>query len=524
MAQPNIEEFSNVKELVNSNGGDWGYVTLIIQENDRNQEKWQDIFDHLRQNHLIPIIRLATQPEGENWRRPEKKDAQDWVNFLDSLNWVVKNRYIILFNEPNHGSEWGGEVDEKSYAEVSLEFAKQLKEKNPDFFIMLAGFDASAPSWRQGLEDEETFLRKMLIDSVSDKINIFDYIDGWSSHSYPNPGFSGSPYASGRGTIRTYEWELGLLRKMGVEKDLPIFITETGWKRGNESIVADNFQTAYDQIWLPDDRVVAVTPFVLDYQGAPFLEFSWRKYGSSDYYQQYATVKSMSKIKGEPEQKENGGISYRLPTDLVVQSTYHFRIKLNNSGQAIWDKDFGYQLNQFNRPSQSKPVQFLFDDLKDINPFEEKDVYFNLKTNDDLGKKTVKFSLDKNNKNILESEIWNFNILPLPGLKFESNFFPWGKGKGNNYEIQIFDSEDNLVFKKKNIAVDKGIGKVKDIQNIALGELYRVVLLKPYYLPRQSFVVFKKDINEVQFKSLLPFDFNNDGAFNLKDLLKLIGR
>jgi hypothetical protein len=162
MAQPNTEQFTQVKELVNSNNGDWGYVTLIIQENDRDVGKWQDIFNRLRQDHLIPIIRLATQPVGENWRRPEVKDSQSWVDFLDSLNWVVKKRYVVLFNEPNHGSEWGGEVDEKSYAEVTAEFAKKLKEKNKDFFIMLSGFDASAPSWMPGMQDEEIFLRKII--------------------------------------------------------------------------------------------------------------------------------------------------------------------------------------------------------------------------------------------------------------------------------------------------------------------------------------------------------------------------
>lgn len=536
LAQPNIEEFSKVKELVNSSGGDWGYVTLIIEEKDRNKDKWQGIFNQLRALHLIPIIRLATSAEGENWRRPEKKDAQDWVDFLDSLNWVVKDRYIILFNEPNHGSEWGGEVDEKSYAEVSFEFAKKLKEKNQDFFIMLAGFDASAPSWPPGMEDEETFLRKMLIDSVSDKknypvsstpINIFDYIDGWASHSYPNPGFSGSSYAVGRGTVRTYEWELELLRELGISKELPVFITETGWKRGGEQMVADNFQTAYNQIWLPDDRVKAVTPFVFDYQGPPFLEFSWklpsdttlvRPSKSGNFYQQYYTVQSMSKIKGEPEQREKGWISYRLPTDLVVQSTYHFKVQLNNLGQAVWDKDFGYQLNRLNQSSQSESVKYLFDDLKDISPFEEKDIYFTLKTNEDLGKKKIKFILQKNDKNILESEDWNINILPLPSLKFET----WGRG--DDYEIQIFDTDDQLVFKKKNISVRQGTGELKNIQNIALDELYRVVLLRPYYLPRQEFVVFKKDSNKIKFQSMLPFDFNNDGAFNLKDFLKLLGR
>jgi len=525
LAQPNIDEFSKVRELVNSNGGDWGYITLIIEEKDRNKEKWQGIFDQLRALHLIPIIRLATSAEGENWRRPEVKDAQGWVEFLDSLNWVVKNRYIILFNEPNHGSEWGGEVDAKSYAKVSLELAKKLKEKNPDFFIMLAGFDASAPSWPPGMDDEGTFLREVLQGPTLPEGRTLQNIDGWASHSYPNPGFAGSPYASGRGTVRTYEWELELLKGLGVTKELPVFITETGWKRGSENAVADNFQTAYNQIWLPDDRVKAVTPFVFDYQGPPFLEFSWKKYSSQEYYQQYYSVQSMSKTKGEPEQIEKGWINYRLPTDLVVQSTYNFKIKLNNLGQAVWDKDSGYQIKSDEIGSnQMRSVTFLFDDLKDINPFEEKDVYFTLKTNEDLGKKKIKFTLQKNDKNILISDDWNVNILPLPKVKFETNFFPWGKGRGDDYEIQIFDVDDRLVFKKKNLSVKQGVGELKDIQNIALDELYRVVLLRPYYLPRQEFVVFKKDNNKIKFKSLLPFDFNNDGTFNFKDFLKLLGR
>jgi hypothetical protein len=515
LAQPNIEEFPKIKELVNSNGGDWGYITLIIQENDRDKNKWQDIFNRLRQNHLIPIIRLATKPEGENWRRPTKTDAQSWVDFLDALNWIVKNRYIILFNEPNHGSEWGGEVDEKSYVEVTAEFAKKLKERNSDFFVMLAGFDASAPSWMPGMEDEEIFLRKIL----NSEFSILNYIDGLASHSYPNPGFSGSPYATGRGTVRTYEWELGLLKELGINKKLPVFITETGWRRGDENVVANNFVTVFDQVWGIDNRIIAITPFIFDYQGQPFLEFSWKKYQSAEFYQQYYSVAAMSKIKGEPEQKEKGKISYQLPIDLVVQSTYNFKIKLSNLGQAIWDKDSGYKLVIKNK--EKEKIDYLFEDLKDINPFEEKDVYFTLKTNEDLGNKKMQFILQKNNKIILESSVWNMNILPLPSLQFETNFFPWGKGEGDNYEIQIFDTNDKLIFKKKNITVRQGTSQLKNIQNIALDELYRVVLLKPYYLPRQEFIVFKKDNNKTKFKFLLPFDFNNDGAFNFKDIVSL---
>jgi len=525
LAQPHLEDFPKVRELVNSNSGDWGYITLIVQENDRDKNKWQDIFNRLRQDHLIPIIRLATQPEGENWRRPEVKDIQSWVDFLDSLNWVVKNRYVVLFNEPNHGSEWGGEVDIKSYAEVSLEFAKKLKEKNKDFFVMLAGFDASAPSWMPGLEDEEVFLQGL---TLVEGQTLWSYLDGLSSHSYPNPGFSGSPYAMGRGTVRTYEWELELLRQLGVTEELPVFITETGWKRGSETAVADNFQITFDQIWGPDSRVVAVTPFVFDYQGEPFLEFSWKtpsakaSEGQGNFYQQYYTVQAMSKIKGEPEIIEKGWINFKLPSDLVVQSTYHFKVKLNNLGQAVWDKNDSYKLKI--KSEELQGTEYLFDDLKDMNPFEEKDIYFTLKTNEDLGNKKIKFILQKNNKNILISDDWNINILPLPSLNFETKFFPWGKGRGEDYEIQIFDIDDRLVFKKKSLSVNGGVGQLNNIQNIALDELYRIVLLKPYHLPRQEFIVFKKDNNRIKFKLLLPLDFNNDGTFNFKDLLRLLGR
>ena len=175
-----------------------------------------------------------------------------------------------------------------------------------------------------------------------------------------------------------------------------MFITETGWRRGGENIVAENFQIAFNQIWGPDSRVVAVTPFVFDYQGEPFLDFSWREFNSQEYYPQYSTVAGMSKIKGEPEQIEKGWINYRLPTDLVVQSTYHFKVKLENLGQAVWDRDAEYQIKSDEIGSnRMKSVTFLFDDLKDINSFEEKDVYFTLKTNDELGNKKIKFIFAK---------------------------------------------------------------------------------------------------------------------------------
>lgn len=538
LSQPHEEDLIYGEKLVNSNGGQWGYITLVLQENDLDKNKWQNIFDKLRKLKLIPIIRLATQPEGNYWRRPKIEDINKWVEFLDSLNWVIKDRYIVTFNEPNHGSEWGGAVDEKSFFEISFRLAKALKEKNQDFFLMLAGFDASAPFKPPIYQDEEIFLRKIFIsennenekliyqniDCYQEKIACFEKLfDGWASHSYPNPDFSGSPYDFGRGTIRTYLWELELLKNFGVNKNLPVFITETGWKRGRltEEKVAENFRIAFQEIWSNDSRIKAITPFILNYQSEPFLDFSWKKYQSNDFYNQYYAVQSIKKTKGEPKQIEKGSINFDLPKELVNQSVYHFPITLKNQGQAIWDKDDGYYLTleSYSDQSKIKSVEFLITDLKEINPFEERQVEMIIKTKEEINKETLKLILKKNQQTILESKPWSIKVLPLPSLKYQVNFWPFFKGKGNDFEIQIFDINDSLVFKKKNLTVNQGKGILNNIQNIALGELYRIVILKPGFLPRQKYYVFTDKDNLVEFKPMLGFDFNQDGKFSLKDFI-----
>jgi len=517
LAQPNFEDLESAAKLINSKDGDWGYVTLVIQEDDRKKEKWQEVFNQLRKLHLIPIIRLATKPEGALWRRPNKDEAGEWADFLDSLNWVTKDRYIILFNEPNHGAEWGGAVDVKNYSEVAVEFAKRLKEKNPDFFIMLAGLDASAPNSYPKYEDEQLFLQDLFNNVTIEQFN--NLFSGLASHSYPNPAFAGSPWDYGRGSVRTYQWELGLLKEFGVKKELPVFITETGWRRGSEQLVADNITNAYNNIWLPDSQVKAVTPFILNYQGSPFLDFSWQKFQSNDFYQPYYSVQDLTKIKGEPIQKESGEIDFKLPGKLVASSTYQFNLRLKNTGQGYWDKSGGYQLSI---ETEKKTFSWLIGDIKNIMPFEERQIAFLIKTNDQLGKKNINIFIQKNNQKIFKSDNWQFEILPLPSLDFTIGLFPKLNDQGTDFEIQVFDKNQNLVFQKKNQTVGGGNGILNDIQNIVIGEEYRIVVLKPYYLPRQGFVTFKQNNNKIIFKSMLPIDFDTDGKLSFNDFITLL--
>lgn len=512
IAQPADDDINKAAELVNSNGGKWGYITLVIHEDDKDKNKWQSVFDKLREKQLIPIVRLATKGDGPNWRRPKPEEALEWAQFLNSLNWVTKNRYVILFNEPNHATEWGGSVDAKSFAEVNREFSKKLKEANKDFFVMMGGLDGVAPSQPPRYQDSGVFLRQVMEVISAQEFN--ELFDGLSSHSYPNPGFSGSPSGSGKSSVRGYEYELDLLKGYGV-KDLPVFITETGWNAsavGREQ-TAQHFKTAYEQVWLPDDRVKAVTPFVLNYQSEPFLKFSWLKKDTNEPYPEYETVKNLSKTAGKPIFVEGGEIAHNFPTELVAQSTFRLYFKLKNTGQAIWRTDDGYRLVLEN----IDPGRYLVSNLGQMKPKDDREFDIFFTTSDESGKKNVKLVLYRDDTKILESKPWSFEIVPLPALAVNTSLFPKFNSSGDEFEIQVFDDHEELVYKQKNVKIRKGKALLPKIENIALNREYRVVLLNKYYLPTQTYITFKKGTNEIKFRKMLPLDTNADGNLSFDD-------
>ncbi|MBN1262793.1 MAG: hypothetical protein JW991_00375 [Candidatus Pacebacteria bacterium] len=527
LAVPNEEDLKKAAELVNSQGGDWGYVTLIIEESDRKLNKWQSIFDQLRELHLIPIIRLATGFDGENWKKPQSSEAKSWVIFLDSLHWVVKDRHIVLFNEPNHAQEWGGEIDPEGYGEIVLEFAQRLKETNEDFLVMLSGFDAAAPSKLPKHEDEAVFLKKMLGALEAEEKNLFDLIDGWASHAYPNYGFVGSPDDNGRHSIVGYQWELDLLKRLGIVKKLPVFITETGWPHqegltdqpGYHSAekVAGLFRSYFDRI-TKDKQVQAITPFVLNYQGEPFDHFSWLTLKEKDVFPQFEIVKNLPKIKGDPIQEEKLVATPPLPGKLIRNSTYQFEFQLRNAGQAIWEPKT-YELTVGGLPQDS---QYFWADFLPLKPFEEKKVRLHLKTGDQTGKLPLTLRMVKEGKVRSNLIKWPVEIFGYPSITFKTSLWPKRKTAGNDFKLVIYNQKEEVVFEALDIGVKDSRGKVEEIRNLTLNHPYRVVILKPYYLPRQDLMTITKKENSIYFKPSLPVDFNQDGRFSLGDLLILI--
>ncbi len=300
--------FELAQNLVNSNGGDWGYVLIPFNVKDTDTDKWTRVFDQLLRKHLIPIVQLW-DVDPEHYEEQTKNAAE----FLNSFVWPVRERYISVYNEPNDAKFWKDHVDPKEYAVILRYTIAAFKKENLDFFMLNGALNSSASDSTTTM-DSERFLR-LMNEAVP---GVFNELDGWASHSYPQPNFSGGVRDTGRWSIRAYEDELDFLYdELGVDKKLPVFITETGWAHAegenyNASFkpvkdTAELFKTAYEKVWLPDDRVRAVTPFTVRYD-APFDHFSWVN-NDGVPYEQYQVVKSMKKVKGNPPRLEIGKIT-----------------------------------------------------------------------------------------------------------------------------------------------------------------------------------------------------------------------
>ncbi len=380
---------------------------------------------------------------------------------------------------------------------------------------MLAGLDAAAPNLPPYFEDEAVFLRQLPQET-------FNQVDGWASHSYPLRGLVG------RNSLSTYQWELFLLRQLGVTKSLPVFITETGWPHQEgikfrkeylpQDKVAENFRILFNQL-LYDPQVVAVTPFLLNYQSDLFDQFSWRKPHSREFYSQYALTQQLAKTKGQPIQAQKLAINSQLPQKLMAHSTYQIPILVRNQGQAIWDQKEHYSLRLI---GANKDWEYFFSDFTNLRPFEEQTIFLYLKTGGELGKYDLRFAIAKDNQIVSDEINWALEISSMVQISFEINLFPKIKTQGENFRILIYDPQERVIFEKDNLGVKNGQGVIEEVRNLVFGQKYRLVILKPYYLPGQKLLTIEDRGNRVVFKFMFPLDYDQDGKFSLADILALL--
>lgn len=340
-----LEELELAAKLVNGEGkGEWGYVTVPISAADRDRDRWIKFMKKAKELKVIPIIRVATIPNGSNWIAADNYDLVDFANFLDGLPWPTKNRYVIIFNEVNRSSEWGGKVEPEEYAMILNNAIDIFKARSEDFFILPAGLDNAAPDGGEYINFKK-YLERMNLAIPG----IFDRIDGWNSHAYPNPAFSGKPWDKTERSIYSFRRDLEFLQKY-TNKKLPVFITETGWdmKSVGEDQAAYYFKYAFENVW-NDPQIVAVTPFLLFAGDGPFVPFSLTN--SSGQTPAYKEIMQFASV-GSPILSENRDkivVVPQLPTTLaeVKDNSDNIFMKLSEMMDGFLGLILGNRANQY---------------------------------------------------------------------------------------------------------------------------------------------------------------------------------
>ena len=226
-----------------------------------------------------------------------------------------------------------------------------------------------------------------------------------------NPNFSGPGDANGKGTVGTFDWELNYLKFLGVKKELPVFITETGWTHKTDTLETDIGQkvnNAFGGVW-SDKRVVAITPFIFKYTEPPFDTFSWEN-KDGEFYDFYYSVLGLQKISGKPIQENTGDIiTGTLPKIAITGSTFHAVLFVKNIGQTIWKIN---DLGAINGTGERLTIQSMFP--SSIEP-EQIGVFFIVgEFPNSSGTRDINIVLTSNDKNI--SNTFRESVIIIPNF------------------------------------------------------------------------------------------------------------
>lgn len=294
-------------QLTGELAGPGGHVKMIFpgvtRASQGPEQAWIDAVNHAYANELVPVIRVGP-PWGDRNLRKESDDANhmDYTSLAQAYRRVVDGLprdedtliWIEVHNEPNLCYEWtcqAGQGDMEggskiSYQKTAAEYAAFLRDvtdaiqglDDDHIRVINGGLAPGGVRWCHcGQEGGEPGItaREFLQAMEAGAPGVFDDLDGWASHSYPasNEGYGFFvPFDQAHTGLTYYEVELATIGRPG----LPVLITETGWRtdEATRQQIADWTVQAFTDVWLPDDRVKAVMPFLLR-GGSGWTNFEW---------------------------------------------------------------------------------------------------------------------------------------------------------------------------------------------------------------------------------------------------------
>jgi hypothetical protein len=281
-------------DLVNANGGAWGYVTILLTREDRDSPfaefQLQQLLDRCFESKLQPIVRVATQFDVTTgvWERPTLDDPLRWRLLFDRVRWPSRTVWIVPANEPNLGREWGGTVDAADHGRYLERFLDAFGDSER-FKVLNAPLNLSNETSLPDMQDAFEFLAELREHAPS----LLERLPAWASNLYQVDGV-------GPGVRYTH---LGYLAELdAIGRDMPVIITETGvLRRRNENEEARFFSEAYRD-WRNDPRIVAATPLLWDPDVDDHWLFSFDATGavvsSSVSYQR---LRELPRVAGSPD-------------------------------------------------------------------------------------------------------------------------------------------------------------------------------------------------------------------------------
>ena len=294
-------------DVVNANGGDWGYITVVWTIEDREarnaEYNFQQFLDRCFEHHVQPIVRVGTtftrstkpgnSPPGSqgmdgSWSRPQPDEPKRWFEFFERATWPSRHAWIIVGNEPNLGREWGGEVDAAGYARYLARFLDVFQGSSP-YDVVSGALDISNGNKMPEMQDALEFL-----DAMNEAVpGIFERLPAWASNPYRV--ISGGPGA--RYTHLAYEAEFD-----HIGREMPVLITEAGHlETGDEQEIARFYAEAYRD-WMADPKVVAATPLFWHPDRNDFWMFEIDSKNRFVYKSPtYELLRKLPRVAGSPE-------------------------------------------------------------------------------------------------------------------------------------------------------------------------------------------------------------------------------
>ena len=107
-------------------------------------------------------------------------------------------------------------------------------------------------------------------------------------------------------------------------------------------------------------------------------------------------------------------------------------------------------------------------------------------------------------------ESGTLTLVPPPSIEVRTQFGWKADSNTTSATVLVYDHL-TLIHKVQGVAITHGKAVVNDLRNVIPGNTYRVVVLVPYYLPRQTIATLKPDTTPIHMPRLYPVDFNQDG-------------